>query len=155
MVNPSDDGLGRIRAASPRAVGIWWRRRRSRWWPPPLLGLAVGGVAVLSQNDDGGPERHRRPVGQPPTTPAASRPSRASRRRPRQSNTTEPESTATSRSTTCMDDGLALRLYREFTTQPGEEPGTAVDQMFAEPAIDPDYSSSWPEATESLGEQVR
>ena len=50
------------------------------------------------------------------------------------------------------DDGRELRLYREFhraALHPEGKVATAVDQMFG-PAIDPDYSSSWPETTEVL-----
>ena len=50
------------------------------------------------------------------------------------------------------DDGLALRLYREFhrtAMHPEGKIATAVDQMFG-PAVDPDYSSSWPETTKVL-----
>jgi hypothetical protein len=47
---------------------------------------------------------------------------------------------------------MELRLYREFhrtAMHPEGKIATAVDQMFG-PAIDPDYSSSWPETTEVL-----
>ncbi len=54
MVNPSGDGLGRIRAGiADEQSSIWWRRPALALVAAAFLGLAVGGVAVaLSQNDD-------------------------------------------------------------------------------------------------------
>jgi hypothetical protein len=57
MVNPSGDGLGRIRAGiAEEQSSIWWRRPALALVAAAFLGLAVGGVAVaLGQDDDGGP----------------------------------------------------------------------------------------------------
>jgi hypothetical protein len=55
------------------------------------------------------------------------------------------------------DDGGELRLYREFHRTPLVESSTAVTalrQMFAGSAADPDYTSVWPESTEVLSYAV-
>ena len=54
MVNPSGDGLGRIRAGiAEEQSTIWWRRPALALAAAAVIGLAVGGVAVaIGQNDD-------------------------------------------------------------------------------------------------------
>ena len=151
MVNPSGDGLGRIRAGiAEEQASIWWRRPALALVAAAFLGLAVGGVAVaLGQNDDQ-PNQTADRTNEPQTSaPETTQPS----------PTTSPSNTASPQVSTVNvpvyyvhDDGRELRLYREFhrtAVDPAGKIATAVDQMFG-PAIDPDYSSSWPETTEVL-----
>ncbi len=152
MVNPSGDGLGRIRAGiAEEQASIWWRRPALALVAAAFVGLAVGGVAVaLSQDDDGGPNGFANRTDEPQTTaPASTEPAPTTS----SSDTTSPQvSTVSVPVYYVHDDGLALRLYREFhrtALQPEGKIATAVDQMFG-PAVDPDYSSSWPETTEVL-----
>jgi spore germination protein GerM len=156
MVNPSGDGLGRIRAGiAEEQSSIWWRRPALALVAAAFVGLAVGGAAVaLSQNDDKTNLPSDRPTGQQTSAPTV--------------QTTEAPTPTTSSSETgastgattvnvpvyyVHDDGMELRLYREFhrtAMQPKGKIATAVDQLFGDKAIDPDYSSSWPETTKVL-----
>jgi len=153
MVNPSGDGLGRIRAGiAEEHQSIWWRRPALALVAAAFLGLAVGGVAVaLSQNDDQ-PNQVANRTDDPQTTPPATT-EPAPSTSPSPSNTTSPQvSTVNVPVYFVHDDGMELRLYREFhrtAMHPEGKIATAVDQMFG-PAVDPDYSSSWPEATKVL-----
>ncbi|MEP6761873.1 MAG: GerMN domain-containing protein [Sporichthyaceae bacterium] len=149
MVNPSGDGLSRIRSGiAEEQSTVWWRRPALALVAAALIGLAVGGVAVaLGQNDDQ-PNDIANQTGEPQTTaPATTEPA------PTSSSSTDPGgSTVDVPVYYVHDDGLALRLYREFhhaAMNPEGKIGTAVDQMFG-PAVDPDYSSSWPSTTEVL-----
>ncbi len=154
MVNPSGDGLGRIRAGiAEEQSSIWWRRPALALVAAAFLGLAVGGVAVaLSQNDD----KTNLPAGQTtePQTSAPTADDHGSRADDLAVEHDEPASASTVNVPVYFvaDDGRELRLYREFhrtAMQPEGKIATAVDQMFG-PAIDPDYSSSWPETTKVL-----
>lgn len=150
MVNPSGDGLGRIRAGiAEEQSSIWWRRPALALVAAAVVGLAVGGVAVaIGQNDDGGPNGIAgQPDDQKTTAPATT-----------PAPTSSPSSSNAGGATVNVpvyyvhDDGLALRLYREFhkvPTLPAGKIATAVDQMF-HPAADPDYSTSWPANTAIL-----
>jgi hypothetical protein len=161
MVNPSGDGLGRIRAGiAEEQSSIWWRRPAVALVAAAMVGLAVGGVAVaLGQDDDGGPNGIAN-TSDPQST---------------SSSTPEPTSSATSTTTTSPptsgapatavtvpvyflhDDGRGLRLYREFHNVPQQPKGkiaTAVAQMFGQQAEDTDYSSSWPADTQVLSVNV-
>jgi spore germination protein GerM len=150
MVNPSGDGLGRIRAGiAEEQSSIWWRRPALALVAAAFLGLAVGGVAVaLSQNDDQ-PNQIANPTDDAQTT--APETTEAPTTSP--SNTTPPQSSPINVPVYFVaDDGRELRLYREFhrtALQPEGKIATAVDQMFG-PAVDPDYSSSWPETAKVL-----
>jgi hypothetical protein len=151
MVNPSGDGLGRIRAGiAEEQSNIWWRRPALALVAAAFVGLAVGGLAVaLGQNDDQ-PNQTANPTTEPQTTPPETT---------QPSPTTSPSNTSSPQVSTVNvpvyyvhDDGLALRLYREFhrtAMHPAGKIAAAVDQMFG-PAVDPDYSSSWPKTTEVL-----
>ena len=156
MVNPSGDGLGRIRAGiAEEQSSIWWRRPALALVAAAFVGLAVGGIAVaLSQDDDGGPngfaDRTPEPQSSAPTTPASEAPTPTSSSS--ETGGSAGPSTVSVPVYYVHDDGLALRLYREFhrtALQPEGKIATAVDQMFG-PAVDPDYSSSWPKTTEVL-----
>ena len=151
MVNPSGDGLGRIRAGiAEEQSTIWWRRPALALAAAAVVGLAAGGVAVaIGQNDDnpndgiaGQPDDEQTTA--PATTPAPS----AS-----PSNTNAAASNVTVPVYYVMDDGKDLRLYREFHKVPALPEGkiaTTVDQMFGDKAMDPDYSSSWSKASKVL-----
>ncbi len=163
MVNPSGDGLGRIRAGiEEQQASIWWRRPAVALVAAAMVGLAVGGVAVALGQDDKGPNQSAGPTQAPqtsaPTTEA-----------PSPTQTPSPTSPSTGASTTARvpalpstvdvpvyyvaDDGRDLRLYREFhraDTHPEGKIATAVAEMFGDRAIDPDYSSSWPASTDVL-----
>jgi hypothetical protein len=163
MVNPSGDGLGRIRAGiEEQQASIWWRRPAVALVAAAMVGLAVGGVAVALGQDDGGPNQVAGPTEEPQTSaPTTEVPS--------PSQTPSPTSPSTGSSNTVRvpplpstvdvpvyyvaDDGRELRLYREFhraDTHPEGKIATAVAEMFGDRAIDPDYSSSWPASTEVL-----
>ena len=150
MVNPSGDGLGRIRAGiAEEQSSIWWRRPALALVAAAFLGLAVGGVAVaLSQNDD----KTNLPAG-PTTESQTTAPETTEAPTTSPSNTTSPQGSMVNVPVYFVaDDGRELRLYREFhrtALQPEGKIATAVDQMFG-PAVDPDYSSSWPETTKVL-----
>jgi spore germination protein GerM len=155
MVNPSGDGLGRIRAGiAEEQSSIWWRRPALALVAAAFLGLAVGGVAVaLSQNDD----KTNLPAG-PTTEPQTGAPTVQTTEAPTPTTTSSETGGSTGVSTVSVpvyfvaDDGRELRLYREFhrtALQPEGKIATAVDQMFR-PANDPDYSSSWPETAKVL-----
>jgi hypothetical protein len=148
MVNPSGDGLSRIRAGvAEEQSSIWWRRPALALVAAAVVGLAVGGVAVaIGQNDDGGPNGIAgQPDDQQTTAPATT-----------PAPTSSPSSSNAGASSVNVpvyyvhDDGRSLRLYREFHKVPSLPAGkiaTAVDQMF-HPAVDPDYSTSWPASTQ-------
>ena len=161
MVNPSGDGLGRIRAGiAEQQTSIWWRRPALALVAAAMVGLAVGGVAVaLGQNDN------RPPVAGPTDEPQTSAPTTEA---PSPSQTPSPTGSPSGTSSTggvplpstvdvpvyyVADDGRSLRLYREFHRADTHLEGkiaTAVAEMFGDRAIDPDYSSSWPASTEVL-----
>ncbi len=151
MVQPSDDGLQNIRA------GIDETRRRP-WWRHPatpalaaalVLGLMAGGIAVLAGGGDDDVT-----VG-PASTSSGTATGDAS-----DSPSPSPSDTASAEPSTpvaiegdvyvyyVMDDGQSPRLYREQRPNPGMDPVTAaLSTMFAEPALDPDYTSPWPKNT--------
>jgi hypothetical protein len=117
-----------------------------------FLGLAVGGVAVaLSQNDD----KTNLPAG-PTSGPQTSAPTVQTTEAPTPTTSASETGGSTGAASSVnvpvyfvADDGRELRLYREFhrtAMLPQGKIATAVDQMFG-PAVDPDYSSSWPEST--------
>jgi hypothetical protein len=148
MVNPSGDGLGRIRAGiAEEQSTIWWRRPALALVAAAVVGLAVGGVAVaIGQNDDQPNGIAGQPDGPPTTAPATTAPAPTSS----PSNSNAGGSDVNVPVYYVHDDGLSLRLYREFhrtALLPDGKIATAVDQMFRRP-IDPDYSTSWPASTE-------
>ena len=159
MVNPSGDGLGRIRAGiEEQQTSIWWRRPALALVAAAMVGLAVGGVAVALGQDD-----NRPPVASPTDEPQTSAPTTEA---PSPSQTPSPTTSSSGTSSTVpapstvdvpvyyvADDGRELRLYREFhraDTHPEGKIASAVTEMFGDRAIDPDYSSSWPASTEVL-----
>ncbi len=160
MVDPSGDGLGHIR------TGIEARRRRSWWRHPALalaaaagLGLAAGGLwfGLTGKGSDdttavagGGspaPTSSTSPNSTPtPTsTPTSSAPTTGAPV-PLRSTPRTAASTVTVPVYYQHDDGSGPRLYREFhrTRLVTDKITTALTQMFATPAQDPDYSSRWP-----------
>jgi hypothetical protein len=151
MVQPSDDGLQQIREGISRTDRPWWQHPGVLAVAAAVvLGVAVGaGVAFLGGGDD----RDGNVVAGTSDSPTSSA-----------SESSEPSDSPTSESSTplpiegdvyvyyVMDDGQAPRLYRELRPNPGMDPVTAaVSTLLAEPAIDPDYSSPWPEGTQLLG----
>ena len=154
MVNPSDDGLQNIRAGVDSAHRPWWQHPAAlAVAAAAVLGLLVGGgIALLGGDGQDG----NVVAGQ--TSPSAS-----------ESSNPGPSETATSSATAdpsdtpapvpiegdvyvyyVMDDDAGPRLYREQRPNIGMDPvSAAVSVMFAEPALDPDYSSPW-EGTELL-----
>jgi hypothetical protein len=152
MVNPSGDGLGRIRAGiAEEQSTIWWRRPALALVAAAVIGLAVGGVAVaIGQNDDNPNDGIAgQPDDEKTTAPATTAPAPTSS----PSNTNAGGSTVSVPVYYVMDDGQAIRLFREFHKVPALPEGkiaTAVEQMFGDKAIDPDYSSSWSAGTEVL-----
>ena len=155
MVNPTGDGLGRIRSGiAEQGHVVWWRRPAVALVAAAMVGLAVGGVAVaLGQNDDPG-NVVAGPTDEPQTssrTTDAPSPTGS----PTDSGGTGPAPASTVNVPVYYvhDDGMELRLYREFhkvEALPEGKLATAVAEMFGDRAIDPDYSSSWPADTEVL-----
>jgi hypothetical protein len=168
-VTPAGDGLGRIRARIEE-------RRGRQWWrsPVPVLaaavvaGLLVGGIGLgLSGDGDDDPVVA--------TTPS---PDRGTQEAPTPSDSASPTGSAEPSATGSpdpsgsgspepgtpsvievpvyylYDDGRGPRLYREFHQVERLGQGriaTAVTEMFGDRAVDPDYSSAWPAATQVLG----
>lgn len=147
MVHPSDDGLQNIRAGVEHGARPWWRHPGVlAVAAAAVLGLAVGGLAVAL----GGDGDDSNVVAGPTTSEATGTPS------PSQT-TTEASDPPVAREDVyvyyTMDDGdLGPRLYREqHAAEASVEKSpvvTAVREMLAEPATDPDYSSAWPSGTE-------
>lgn len=147
MVNPSGDGLGRIRAGiAQEQSSIWWRRPAVALVAAAVVGLAVGGVAVaIGQNDDGGPNGIAGQTDEPQTTAPAT-----TATTPSPSNSNAGGSNVNVPVYYVMDDGQALRLYREYHSTamlPGGKIATAVNQMVHQ-ATDPDYYTSWSASTQ-------
>jgi len=141
MVNPSDDGLQRIRAGVDSAHRPWWQHPAAlAVAAAAVLGLAAGGLAVALGGDgeDGN-------VIASQTSDAAETPS--------PSPTTEASESPSPGPVPVegdvyvyyvMDDGQGPRLYRETRPNRNLKPvATALNTMFTEPALDPDYSSPW------------
>ena len=156
MVTPSGDGLGRIRAGiDEQQRDVWWRRPAVALVAAAMVGLAVGGVAVALGQDDNGSN----PVADQTDDPQTSAPpSESPAPTSSPSDSTGPTDPAPASTVTVPvyyvhDDGLALRLYREFhkvQAHPEGKVATAVAEMFGDRAFDPDYSSSWPAGTDVL-----
>ncbi len=153
MVQPSDDGLQQIRDGISHADRPWWQHPGALAVAAAVvLGVAVGaGVAFLGGDDDPG-----NVVAGPSDSPSESASSESS-------GSSEATESPSESSTAIpiegdvyvyyvMDDDKSPRLYREVRPNPGSDPVTAaVSTLLAEPPIDPDYSSPWPEGTELLG----
>lgn len=155
MVQPGDDGLENIRGGVAAAG-------RRPWWKHPaapaaaaavVLALMAGGFALLA---GGGDSKDDGVVAtkQTTTAPAVSRtPSASDTATPTPSST---ESGAALPSSDVFvyymhDDGTAVRLYREIHHAQGAtsdaKAGVALDTMFSQKPIDPDYVSVWPLGT--------
>jgi hypothetical protein len=150
MVQPSDDGLQNIRAGIDESSRRpWWRHPATPALAAALvLGLMAGGIAVLAGG--GNDEVTVTPGGTGSSSPAGD-------------STTSPTPSASDSPSSpspvavegdvyvyyVMDDPVAgPRLYRETRPNPGMDPVTAaLSTMLAEPASDPDYTSSWPTNT--------
>lgn len=142
MVHPSDDGLQHIRDGIDQGGRPWWRHPAALSVAAAVvLGALVGGGLALSGGDDG-------------TTVVAGDPTETASPTPSPSETTteptEPTMTPTDDVWVyyVMDDEAAgPRLYREqHAVEPKDVPTAiiALEEMFTEPAADPDYSSPWP-----------
>ena len=152
MVNPSDDGLQRIRAGVDAAHRPWWQHPAAlAVAAAAVLGLAAGGLAVALGGDgeDGN-------VIASQTSDAAETPSPSPTKEATESPSPSPMPIEGDVYVYyVMDDGQALRLYREQRPNIGMDPVTmALTAMLTEPALDPDYSSPWPEGTQVLGQSV-
>jgi hypothetical protein len=149
MVQPSDDGLQQIRDGIAEGGRPWWRHPAVLAVAAAVvLGVAVGaGFAFLGGSDDKG-----NVVAGPSDSPTTST-----------SGSPEPSDSPSAETSTpipiegdvyvyyVMDDGQSPRLYREIRPNPGAAPVTAaLSTLLAEPALDPDYSSPWPEGTQLL-----
>jgi hypothetical protein len=149
MVQPSDDGLQNIRAGIG-ARRAWWRHPATPALAAALvLGLMAGGIAVLAGGDK---DVTATPAGNGSSTATGG--SETSTPSPDESDTSTPTpSTPVAIEGDVyvyyvMDDGQGPRLYREQRPNPGMDPVTAaLSTMFAEPAVDPDYTSPWPKNT--------
>ena len=155
MVTPSDDGLQQIRS------GIDQQTKRP-WWKHPatpalaaalVLGVMAGGIAVFA---GGNGDDDNIVAAQPSVSTTASESA--------QTEPSDPPATGTPTPIAVegdvyvyyvMDDGQSLRLYREQRPNPGMDPVmAALTTMLTEPALDPDYSSPWPNGTRLLDESV-
>jgi hypothetical protein len=161
MVEPSGDGLGRIRAGiDAQRYDVWWRRPAVALVAAALIGLAVGGAAVaLNQDDDG--TKGNLPANQTDqpdtTTPEPTTEPSVTSAAP---TTTPPSTTAGGASRVTvpvyyLQEAVVgdLRLYREFhavTTPPRDAVKAALREMFGGQAVDPDYDSAWPADTKVL-----
>lgn len=148
MVHPSDDGLQRIRDGIEQGGRPWWRHPAALSVAAAVvLGALVGGGLALT----GGDGDSKTVVADDPTETASPTPSPSE-------TTTEPTEPTTTPTDVwvyyLMDDEAAgPRLYREQHSVPvadGQTAAAAVVEMANEPALDPDYSSPWPDGTELL-----
>jgi hypothetical protein len=159
MVQPSDDGLQNIRAGiDETGRRPWWRHPATPALAAALvLGLMAGGIAVLAGGDK---DVTATPAGNGSSTAASGT----------ETSTPSPDESDTSTPTPStpvavegdvyvyyvMDDGQSPRLYREQRPNPGMDPVTAaLSTMLTEPAVDPDYTSPWPENTGILDYSVQ
>jgi len=140
MVNPSDDGLQRIRAGVDSAHRPWWQHPAAlAVAAAAVLGLAAGGLAVALGGDDEDDNVVANQTSDAVETPSPS-----------------PTTPATASASPVpvegdvfvyyvMDDpDSGPRLYREQRPNIGMDPVTmALTTMLTEPALDPDYSSPW------------
>lgn len=148
MVNPSDDGLQLIRAGVDSGRRPWWQHPAAlAVAAAAVLGLAAGGLAVALGGDgeDGN-------VIASQTSDAAETPSPSPTTEATESPSPSPMPIEGDVYVYyVMDDGRALRLYREQRPNIGMDPWTmALTTMLFEPALDPDYSSPWPKGTQVL-----
>jgi len=160
MVEPSGDGLGRIRAGiEEQRPDVWWRRPAFALVAAALIGLAVGGAAVaLNQGDDDKGSVFAKRTDDPDTS--TTEPTTDPSGSPSTPTTSAPSTTTgggTSRVTVpvyyLQDVDGDIRLYREFhpvTTTPQGTVNAALREMFGDRAVDPDYSSAWPADTKVL-----
>jgi len=154
MVQP-DDSLSSIR---DRTGGDrpWWQRPAVLATAAAVaLGLAVvGGVALLGGDDDPtvatpggkgtatGPATTSGPEESPSSSEATGTP-------------TAPAVEGNVYVYYVMDQDNGMRLYREERPNPGMDPVTAaLSTMFTQPALDPDYDSTWPRSTGIVGYSV-
>ena len=152
MVNPSDDGLRRIRSRTAAGAGPWWQHPGVLAVAAAVvLGLVVGGgVALLAgDGEDGNVIANQ--------TTTAPEPSASSE----SSGSDTPSPTPTARDAVwvyyVMDDPVSgPRLYREQHAAPAGPPGAAaaVQEIFTAPATDPDYTSLWPSTARITGYRV-
>lgn len=155
MVNPSDDGLQRIRSGMAAGGRPWWRHPAALAVAAALvLGLAAGSIAALLGGND--PEENI-VAGEPSVSTSASETSAPS------STAAEPTEATDSPMPVegdvyvyyIRDDETGPRLYREQRPNIGMEPAqAALAMMLGEPALDPDYFSAWPVGTELLAYSV-
>ncbi|MCY7373768.1 MAG: GerMN domain-containing protein, partial [Spirochaetaceae bacterium] len=154
MVNPSGDGLQRIRAGVDSGRRPWWQHPAAlAVAAAAVLGLAAGGLAVALGGDDG--EEGNVIASQ--TSDEVETPS------------PEPSETKTEATDQpqvddvyvyyVMDDAdSGPRLYREqhrVSSAGAESPVfTALAEMMSRPALDPDYVTSWPTGTEAVDYEV-
>lgn len=139
MVNPSDDGLQRIRSGTEAARRPWWKHPATpALAAAAVLGLMAGGIAVvLGGDDDGTVVAGATSSESTSTSPSESAPD------PSESSTAAPIESDVYVYYVGDDDGTP-RLYREQRPNPGSGPvEAALGTMLAEPALDPDYSSRW------------
>jgi hypothetical protein len=156
MVNPSGDGLGRIRAGiAEEQSSIWWRRPALALVAAAVVGLAAGGIAVaIGQNDDNPNDGIAGQTDKPTTPPATTAPA------PTPTSSPSSSDLPTSNKRTALfvyylhDDGSDVRLYREQHSVPVKDvpsAALAVEEMLHTPANDPDYSSPWKGAAQLRG----
>lgn len=153
MVNPSDDGLRRIRARTAAGARPWWQHPGVLAVAAAVvLGLVVGGGFALLAGDG---EDGNVIANQTTTAPEPSASSESS-------GSDTPSPTPTARDAVwvyyVMDDPVSgPRLYREqhlLTPKDVPTAAVAVTEMFTAPAADPDYSSAWPSEPLLRGYQV-
>lgn len=155
MVNPSDDGLSRIRAGVGHSRP-WWRHPAALAVAAAVvLGLLIGGGAALLGGDNDDPT-----VVAGPTSSSPSTSDEAPTESPLPSESTPPDVSEPRGFYIyyVRDDDKQLRLYREkhsggASTQDGVVPA-ALAEMFETPPTDPDYTSAWPADTTVLDYSV-
>jgi hypothetical protein len=152
-VQPSEGGLTAIRdRVAPTAP--WWRH-------PGVLAAAaavVVGVAAaafvlgLGGDPEDAGEVATTGSSQPSDSPP---PSQGETSAPTESSTPVPVEGDVYVYYLAADGDLSPRLYRETRPNIGADPVVSgLSTMLAEPAIDPDYFSPWPDGTEVLGYEV-
>ncbi|MGH8893580.1 MAG: Gmad2 immunoglobulin-like domain-containing protein [Actinomycetes bacterium] len=151
MVHTSDDALQKIRSGVDSAHRPWFRHPAAvAVAAAAVIGVAVGGLAVALGGDDDG-----NVVATDPTDEQTAAPSPSPTDSPTATDSPIPIE-GTVYVYYVSDDGeLGARLYREERPNIGaERVFSALTTMLNEPAVDPDYSSPWPDNTEVLAVDV-
>jgi len=141
MVNPSDDGLQKVRSGVDSTRRPWWQHPGAlAVAAAAVLGLLVGGgFSLLGGDDDGNVV-----AGQPSPSASESSDPPSNSATPSESPSPVPIEGDVYVYYVMDDSDSGPRLYREKRPNIGMDPvQAALAVMFNEPAVDPDYSSPW------------